>query len=174
MKRINKLLKGQSTEKLFSLCLGLPSRVRSFMRRYWKRQDKWGESAEHVASDMAEAAAKILIQRMDVVMFFQFACEQEGVTPDAGRMTRMSAAKEECDALLTVFAYTFLMGTSARLAKLAYTFLDQQSPEFFLGGLIDIIEYGRMDPPRRRQRIESALITIKQNGWELPERKHTK
>jgi hypothetical protein len=111
---------------------------------------------------------------MDVVMFFRFACEQEGAVPSEERLSRMTAAKDETDALLTVYAYTFLIGTSGRLAKLAYTFLDQSNPEFFLGGLVDIIEYGRMEPSRRKQRLDAALSEIKRNGWELPEREHKK
>jgi len=172
-KRIEKLLKAYSVESIFSITMGLPSRVRSFVKKVWKRQDRWEEDWEKIGSEMSEGASKILNQRIDVVTLFTVACEREGKSLDTERMEKMTDAKEECDALLTIYSHLFLVGASVRVSRLSVTFAGPDA-DFFLGGLLDVINYGQMDHATRRKRKADAHALIKRRGWPLPTREHKK
>ncbi len=69
-KQVKKLLSQYSTDKIYDICLGLAPRIRSFVKRIWKREDKNGEDWPTIASEMAETAHKILMHRIDIVLFF--------------------------------------------------------------------------------------------------------
>lgn len=168
-KRIEKLLKSYTLESIFSITMGLPSRVRSFVKKVWKRQDRWGEDWEKIGSEMAESAAKIMNQRIDVVTLFTTAREREGKQLDTDQMEKMTAAKEECDALLTIYSHLFLVGSTVRVSRLSVMFSGPDI-EFFIGGLLDVINYGRMNHTTRRQRKADAHALIQKNGWKLPTR----
>jgi len=171
-KAISRVMSKYDHDSLYSLAMGLPSRVRSFVKRVWKREDKFGERWDEIAYGAAEAASKILEQRLDLVLLFGLIVDQHGMPSDE-RLFKMTRARSECDALLTLYCHYFIVGTSAKIASIC---LDLKSPnsDQILGGLIDVIDFGRNEPVRRKRRLEAAVEAINKNGWKLPTREHLK
>ena len=172
-KRALKKLRAFSFEKLYSIALGLPSRVRRFVKHVWKREDKRGESWPKIATEMSVEAAKILDQRLDLVAFTSYALIREEDTIEDGRVDRMTAAKTECDALMCLYSHYLVVGVSAQLAVKCTKFSGEEAA-FFLGGLADVVDYGRITSGERRNMQLAAEKIIKKEGWKLPERDHQK
>jgi len=159
--------KTQNFEALYATMLGLPSRIRSFVKKIWKRQDKWGDSWEKVASEMAAGAAKILSQRIDVTVYTPFAVTSGEVDRDDPRLERMATAQAECDALLCLFAHYFIIGVTGHIAMhcMSYRIDDPAT-----AGVVDVADYGSFDASARRHRQLKVLEAAKKYGWEIPER----
>lgn len=172
-KQVLKRLKGVSFNRMYGDCLGLPTRVRRFIKKIWKREDKWGGPWQKIASELAPGANKILTTRMELVMYTSFALEKEDIDVQDDRVRRMTEAKCECDALLCYYAHYFTIGVSTKLAVNA-TYYAGKNADFFLGGLADVLDYGRIDASERRWRRHTALKAIEKQGWKLPEREHRK
>ena len=146
----------------------MPSRVRRLVKQIWKRQDKWGESWEKIASEMAGPANKILEQRLELVMFTCMTIVRENVdVQTSDKLARMSEAKGECDALLAYYAYLFTIGISANLAHKCRFYAGD---EFVLGGLADIVDFGVNTPGDRRRQEQAVKQLFKKRGWKLPDR----
>jgi hypothetical protein len=171
-KAVNRAMTRYDHDSLYNLAMGLPSRVRSFVKRVWKKEDKFGERWDQIAYEMAPAAAKILDQRLDLVLFFGLVVDQYGMPPD-DQMVRMTAARSECDALLTLYCHYFTIGMSAHIASTCYGLKSPNSNKV-LGGLIDVIDFGRNEPSRRKRRLDEARAEIDKSGWKLPTREHLK
>lgn len=173
-KQVRKLLNGMSVDKLYNICLGLPSRVRSFVKKCWKRQEKWEEPWEKVAHEMAPQASKILNQRMDIVTLFGFVARREGLAISEAdeKVLRMSEAMAETDALLILYSFMFTIGVTSAIGRQAHNYLmrDAEEREYLLGGIIDVIDFGAIDPARRKQRQASSMSLLREHGWKLPER----
>jgi len=172
-KRILKRIKGFSFEKLYSIALGLPSRIRKYVKDIWKREDKRGHGWEKIAPEMSAVASKILNQRLELVIFTSIALVEEPDAKTDGRLGRMTVAKDECDALLSLYSHYFTIGTSAKLAASCMKFTGENSG-FYLGGLADVVDYGLLTPGERRLLKAAAEKAIKSRGWKLPERMYQK
>lgn len=172
-KRILKRIKGFTFAKLYSVALGLPSRIRKYVRDIWKREDRHGQEWSKIAPEMALMAAKILNQRLELVIFTSIALVEEPDAMKDGRLNRMTCAKTECDALLSLYSHYFTIGSSAKLAADCTSFTGDDSA-FYLGGLADVVDYGLLTPGDRRVLQSAATKTIKTNGWKMPERDYQK
>lgn len=167
-RKVLKRIQGFTFNKMYSLALGLPGRARKFVEQCWKREEKWGESPDKISCDLAATANKILEQRMELVLFTSLAVRREGIDDSEGQLTRMTEAKNYCDAILCLYARYFLIGMSARVAVQSTYYAGDEA---HLGGLIDVIDHGRLTPNVRKKRQHQAESLMKTNGWEFPKRR---
>jgi hypothetical protein len=151
--------------------VGLPPRVRRYVKHVWKRSDKRKQPWEKIADELAPEAAKILKHRLDVVTYTGATVAAESIEfPDDVRLQRMTRAKLECDALLIIYAHYFTIGLSARLSYDYLTFARLDNAQFFIGGMTSIIDYGQMTPSERRSIQAAAMRTMERHCWKLPVR----
>jgi len=163
--------KAQSLDRLYSICLGLPRRIRSFVQKIWKREDKWGESWDKIATEMAPEAAKILTQRVDVSVYTGIAIANTSVDRGDPKLLRMVLAKSECDALLCLYAHYFTIGMTAPIGAHCSA-VGRDDPT--VAGVVDVADYGAIEPARRRTRQLAASREAESHGWKLPERRYKK
>ena len=168
-KRVNKLLDKKNLSSLYSRALGLPSRARRYVKKVWKLQDKSDADWERVSDEMAAISAKILQHRVEIITYTGIAMSREGKLPD-DKIIKVSSAMAEADAIITIYSHLFLPGMSARLASSCIALAEGGKNGYVLGGVVDVVDYGRYSPPERHQRRAEAEADMKTNGWKMPKR----
>jgi len=168
-KQVEKALKGKSISNLYSMGLGLPSRVRRYVKKVWKLQDREGRSWEDISNEMTSIAGKILDNRIEVITYAGIAATREG-TMDPAKALKLAKSLAEADALLTIFSHLFLPGVSAALTGRCVTLAEGGTRGNILGGVVDIVDFANFDSSARRKRRSDAERGMKSNNWKLPRR----
>ena len=169
LKKVKKDLDGWSRSGIYSLGLGLPSRIRRYVKKVWKLQDKRNADWGRVADEMAPTAAKILDNRIEVVAITGIVVSREGRFSDE-RLMKLAEALSEADALLTIYSHFFLPGITAHLAQQCSLLAQGGKRGYILGGVVDVVDFGRyVSVGRRRRRVE-AENDMNTNGWKMPRR----
>ena len=168
-KKVNKLLDKKNLSSLYSRALGLPSRVRRYVKKVWKLQDKSDADWEQVSDEMAAIASKILQHRVEIITYSGIAMSREGKLPE-DKIIKLSSAMAEADAIITIFSHLFLPGMSARLASSCIALAEGGKNGYILGGVVDVVDYGRYSSSERHQRRTEAKADMKTNGWKMPKR----
>jgi len=166
---IEKLINDRPFNGLYNIALGLPSRVRSYIKKIWKRQNR-ESNWDDIMDDMASIAAKILDHRIDVVAFVGPASIKAKDLASENRIKNITSSIEETDALLTIYSSYFLCGITVDLSGKCCALADGGNRAFIVGGLVDIINFGLYTSHKRHIRKINAHKIIKDNGWKLPKR----
>jgi len=168
---VNKALQGKTVKGLYSLALGLPSRARRYVKKIWKLQERGNFDWCVISDEMAPIAVKILRDRVDIVTYMGIAFSREG-NPEVEKLEKLSSAVAEADTLLSIYSHFFLPGVSAKLTTQCVKLADEGKKGYVLGGVVDVVDYGRFDPAQRRKRRAKAEDDMKTNGWKKPRREH--
>lgn len=161
---------GYSFGSIYDLMVGIPPRVRRYVKHVWKRSEKRKQPWERIADELAPEAAKILKHRLDVVTYTGATVAAESIDVPDVRLQRMTRAKLECDALLIIYAHYFTIGLSSRLYYDYLTFAGLDNAQFFVGGIAAIVDYGQMTSSERRSIQAAAMKTMEHHCWKLPVR----
>jgi hypothetical protein len=163
----------RNIDQLFSVVMGLPGRVRQYMRRVNKLRAQ-GLCGDQLAEDLAPLAQKILTDRLEVAVLVpaRIVYDEKGGAKNRlskDQLTKMSSAALECDALLTLLAPHFLPGVTCRLAITAKAVTTNPVLRGHMSGLADVLDYGAYTKSQRASRRHDVRVLMKQEGWELPE-----
>lgn len=170
---LKKRIESQTIQQLFGIVVGLPDRVRQFIRRVRKLESK-GTTGESLAEETAPLAKKILDDRIEVAVIVPARMvydsehgRKEGLTDE--QMLRMTDAVRECDALLTLTAYYFLPGVSLEISMLVQKMAEHPIMRSQVAGVYSVVNYGAFSKARRSSRQGISRELLKQEGWAPPE-----
>jgi hypothetical protein len=164
---IEKVLKDNPFNELYNLALGLPSRIRSYIKKVRKRQRRCAEW-DNISDEVAPIAAKILDHKVDIISFVGLAAIKSDGHANEARVNRMVTAMRESDALLTLYSSYFLCGITAELTRRCCLLVACSKGIHIIGGLADVINFGFYTSQKRSSRRLKAQNDIKEYGWKLP------
>lgn len=173
-KQITKVLEGKSLTDLYSKALGLPSRVRRYVKKVWKLQDKNGADWGEIADELAPMANKILDHRVEVITYTGIAMSRESKKLEDDKLMKLSMAIAEADCLLTIYSHFFLPGVTATLTGQCVKIADGGKSGYILGGVVDVVDYGKLDSADRRKRRHEAEEDMRTSGWNMPRRDYAR
>lgn len=164
----SKKVEARSFEQLYSVVLGLPGRVRQYMRRYRKLQAN-GLPDARIAEEVAEIARKILEDRLEVSFMVPARISHDkklGVESGTmDQLDRLSSAAAECDALLTLASYYFLPGAYTHLAILAIKLSAHPILKTQVSGVADVLDYAVVTKSQRSARQAAVRARMAAEGW---------
>lgn len=170
---VGRRVSDRTIDQLFSVVLGLPGRVRQYLRRVNKLRAQ-GLCGDQLAEELAPLAQKILTDRLEVAVLVpaRIIYDEKGGIKNRlseDQLIKMSSAALECDALLTLLAPHFLPGVTCRLAITAKAVTTNPVLRGHMSGLADVLDYGAYTKSQRASRRHDVRVLMKQQGWELPE-----
>lgn len=175
---VAKKVESRTFDQLYSVVMGLPGRVRQYMRRVRKLQAQ-GLTDAKLADELSALAKKILDDRLDVVMMVPARLNHDKKTGSDKEVpeetfVKMTNAAAECDALLTLTAYYFLPGISASHALIGLRLSEHPILRTQVSGIADVIDYALFSKAQRASRQKGAREVLKDHGWDLPEPEESK
>lgn len=169
---VTRKVEDSSIDQLYSVVMGLPGRVRQYMRRVRKLRSQ-GLDGDKLAEELSPIANKILTDRLEAAVLVPARLAYDGKSGDKfnlsdDRLVKMTNAAMECDALLTLLAPHFLPGITCRLAISARAITLSPTLRGHISGLADVLDYGAYTKAQRGFRRQSVVEFMKREGWELP------
>lgn len=168
-KALLKKIESRTQTQLYSVTMGLPSRVRHYVRRFRKMQSQ-GIQDMKVAEELSPLAKKILDDRLDVAMmvparihYDKTKGHQLDLTDE--QLSKMTFAAAECDALLTIAAYYFLPGITVAHSATASELQRHPVLRTQVSGIMDVVEYGLLSKAQRSSRQAVAKDLLRNGGW---------